>query len=98
MPTQDVKPPYWLQISEAAQTLAHTLLERYPATFCADPAAVRPLKIGIDRDIQQALDVPPTVVTEVMRRYTRHRRTLLELNWLQVFEGIKATCSRHGAG
>ena len=50
MPTQDVKPPYWLQISEAAQTLAHTLLERYPAAFCAEPAAVRPLKIGIDRE------------------------------------------------
>ena len=65
MPTQDVKPPYWLQISEAAQTLAHTLLERYPAAFCAEPAAVRPLKIGIDRDIRQALDVTPKVVTEV---------------------------------
>jgi ProQ/FINO family len=73
MPTQDVKPPYWLQISEAAQTLAHTLLERYPAAFCAEPAAVRPLKIGIDHDIRQALDVGPTVVSEVLRGYTRRR-------------------------
>ena len=73
MPTQDVTPPGWLQISEAAQTLAHTLLEQYPAAFCAEPAAVRPLKIGIDRDIQQALDVGPQVVSEVMRRYTRRR-------------------------
>ena len=31
------------------------------------------MKIGIDRDIQQALDVPPKVVSEVMRRYTRRR-------------------------
>jgi ProQ/FINO family len=73
MPPQDVKPPYWLQISEAAQTLAHTLLERYPAAFCAEPAAVRPLKIGIDHDIRQALDVGPTVVSEVLRGYTRRR-------------------------
>ena len=73
MPTQDVKPPYWLQISEAVQTLAHTLLERYPEAFCAEPAGVRPLKIGIDRDIRQALEVSPKVVTEVMRRYTRRR-------------------------
>jgi hypothetical protein len=73
MPPQDVKPPYWLQISEAAQTLAHTLLERYPAAFGAAPAAVRPLKIGIDHDIRQALDVGPAVVSEVLRGYTRRR-------------------------
>ena len=73
MPTQDPAPPGWLQISEAAQTLACTLLERYPAAFCADPAAVRPLKIGIDRDIQQALGVAPKIVHEVLSGYT-HRR------------------------
>ena len=73
MPTPDVKPPYWLQISEAAQTLAHILLAQYPAAFYAEPAAVRPLKIGIDRDIQQALDVLRKVVSEVLRRYTRRR-------------------------
>ena len=73
MPTPDVTPPYWLQISEAAQTLAYTLLERYPAAFGADPAAVRPLKIGIDRDIQQALGVAPKLVHEVLSGYT-HRR------------------------
>src|SRR5688500_13541925 len=39
MPTQDTAPPGWLQVSEAAQTLARTLLERYPAAFCAEPAA-----------------------------------------------------------
>jgi hypothetical protein len=73
MPTPDVKPPYWLQTSEAAQTLAHILLAQYPAAFGAEPAAVRPLKIGIDRDMQQALDVPRQVVSEVLRRYTRRR-------------------------
>ena len=69
MPTQDVKLPGWLQISEAAHTLAHTLLERYPAAFRADPAGVRPLKIRIDRDIRQALGVSRQVVSEVLSGY-----------------------------
>ena len=34
---------------------------------------MRPLKIGIDRDIQQALDVAPKIVREVLSGYT-HRR------------------------
>jgi hypothetical protein len=73
MPTQDTQLPGWLQGSAAAQTLARTLLERYPAAFHAAAAAVRPLKIGIDHDIQQALDVAPRVVSEVLRGYTRRR-------------------------
>src|SRR2546428_11668955 len=73
MPTQDTAAPYWLQGSAAAQTLARTLLARYPAAFHTEAAAVRPLKIGIDHDIQQALDVAPRVVSEVLRGYTRRR-------------------------
>jgi len=73
MPTQDTQLPGWLQGSAAAQTLARTLLERYPAAFHTAAAAVRPLKIGIDHDIQQALDVAPRVVSEVLRGYTRRR-------------------------
>src|SRR5713226_8388029 len=73
MPTPDTASPYWLQGSAAAQTLARTLLERYPAAFHAEAAAVRPLKIGIDHDIRQALDVAPRVVSEVLRGYTRRR-------------------------
>ena len=73
MPTQDTASPYWLQGSAAAQTLARTLLKRYPAAFHAEGAAVRPLKIGIDHDIRQALDVAPRVVGEVLRGYTRRR-------------------------
>jgi sRNA-binding protein len=73
MPTPDTASPYWLQGSAAAQTLARTLLERYPAAFHAAAAAVRPLKIGIDHDIQQALDVASKVVSEVLRGYTRRR-------------------------
>jgi sRNA-binding protein len=57
-----------LQGSEAARTLA-----RYPAAFHATTAAVRPLKIGIDHDIEQALNVAPAVVREVLRGYTRRR-------------------------
>src|SRR5712664_649029 len=73
MPTQDTAAPYWLQGSAAAQTLARTVLARYPAAFHAEGAAVRPLKIGIDHDIRQALDVTPRVVSEVLRGYTRRR-------------------------
>src|SRR6266849_6316367 len=73
MPTQDTASPYWLQGSAAAQTLARTLLERYPAAFHAEAAAVRPLKIGMNHDIRQALDVAPRVVSEVLRGYTRRR-------------------------
>jgi hypothetical protein len=73
MPTQDTQLPGWLQGSAAAQTLARTLLARYPAAFHTEAAAVRPLKIGIDHDIQQALDVAPRVVSEVLRGYTRRR-------------------------
>src|SRR6266852_3915240 len=73
MPTPDTAAPYWLQGSAAAQTLARTLLERYPAAFHAEAAAVRPLKIGMNHDIRQALDVAPRVVSEVLRGYTRRR-------------------------
>jgi sRNA-binding protein len=73
MPTQDTAAPYWLQGSAAAQTLARILLARYPAAFHAEAAAVRPLKIGIDHDIRQALEVAPRVVSEVLRGYTRRR-------------------------
>jgi hypothetical protein len=34
---------------------------------------VRPLKIGIDRDLQQALDVHPAVLRTVLGGYTRRR-------------------------
>src|SRR3989442_12462081 len=73
MPTQDTQLPGWLQGSAAAQTLARTLLERYPAAFHTAAAAVRPLNIGIDHDIRQALEVAPRVVSEVLRGYTRRR-------------------------
>ena len=59
--------------SPAVQTLARTLLARYPAAFRAEAAEVRPLKIGIDRDLQQALDVHPAVLRTVLGGYTRRR-------------------------
>lgn len=45
MPTQDMKPPYGLQTSEAAHTLAHTVRERYLAVFQGAHEAVCPWKI-----------------------------------------------------
>ena len=57
------------ELSAAGQALAWILLARYPAAFQAEPTVVRPLKIGIDRDIQQALHADPTV----LRGYTRRR-------------------------
>ena len=60
-------------LSAAGQALAWILLARYPAAFQAEPTAVRPLKIGIDRDIQQALHADPTVLRAVLRGYTRRR-------------------------
>ena len=73
MPPQDPPLPGWLQGSPAVQTLARTLLARYPAAFRAEGSEVRPLKIGIDRDIQQALDVNPAVLRTVLGGYTRRR-------------------------
>src|SRR5256714_6632566 len=73
MPLQDTTLPGWMQGSPAVQTLARTLLARYPAAFRAEGAAVRPLKIGIDRDLQQALDVDPAVLRTVLGGYTRRR-------------------------
>jgi sRNA-binding protein len=73
MPPQDTSLPGWMQGSPAVQTLARTLLARYPAAFRAAGAEVRPLKIGIDRDLQQALDVDPAVLRTVLRGYTRRR-------------------------
>src|SRR5688572_15723381 len=73
MPPQDPPLPGWMQGSPAVQTLARTLLARYPAVFRAEGAEVRPLKIGIDRDLQQALDVHPAVLRTVLGGYTRRR-------------------------
>src|SRR4029450_7590096 len=73
MPPQDPTLPGWMQGAPAVQTLARTLLARYPAAFRAAGAAVRPLKIGIDRDLQQALDVDPAVLRTVLGGYTRRR-------------------------
>jgi hypothetical protein len=73
MPPQDPPLPGWMQGSPAVQTLARTLLARYPAAFRAAGAEVRPLKIGIDRDLQQALDVNPAVLRTVLGGYTRRR-------------------------
>jgi hypothetical protein len=73
MPPQDTPLPGWMQGSPAVQTLARTLLARYPAAFRAEGAEVRPLKIGIDRDLQQALDVNPAVLRTVLGGYTRRR-------------------------
>ena len=73
MPPQDTTLPGWMQGSPAVQTLARTLLARYPAAFRAEGAEVRPLKIGIDRDLQQALDVDPAVLRTVLGGYTRRR-------------------------
>jgi sRNA-binding protein len=73
MPLQDTTLPGWMQGSPAVQTLARTLLARYPAAFRAEGAEVRPLKIGIDRDLQQALDVDPAVLRTVLGGYTRRR-------------------------
>ena len=73
MPLQDTLLPGWMQGSPAVQTLARTLLARYPAAFRAEGAEVRPLKIGIDRDLQQALDVDPAVLRTVLGGYTRRR-------------------------
>jgi hypothetical protein len=44
MPTQDVKPPYGLQTSEAAQMLAHTVLasSATPAPGTPDVSLWRP--------------------------------------------------------
>jgi sRNA-binding protein len=66
MPPQDPTRPGWMQGAPAVQTLARTLLARYPAAFRAEGAEVRPLKIGIDRDLQQALDVDPAVLRTVL--------------------------------
>ena len=49
------------------------MLARYPAVFQAEGSEVRPLKIGIDRDLQQALDVDPAVLRTVLGGYTRRR-------------------------
>jgi hypothetical protein len=73
MPPQAPPLPGWMQGSPAVQTLARTLLARYPAAFRAEGAEVRPLKIGIDRDLQQALDVNPAVLRTVLGGYTRRR-------------------------
>lgn len=73
MPPQDTPLPGWQHGPPAVQALAQTLLERYPAALQAESAAVRPLKIGIDRDLQQALDVEPSVLRRVLRGYTRSR-------------------------
>ena len=73
MPPQDTTRPGWMQGSPAVQTFARTLLARYPAAFRAEGAEVRPLKIGIDRDLQQALDVDPAVLRTVLGGYTRRR-------------------------
>src|SRR2546423_246938 len=73
MSPQDPPLPGWMQGSPAVQTLARTLLARYPAAFRAEGAEVRPLKIGIDRDLQQALDVDPAVLRTVLGGYTRRR-------------------------
>src|SRR5262245_6013303 len=73
MPPQDTTLPGWMQGAPAVQTLARTLLARYPAAFRAAGAEVRPLKIGIDRDLQQALDVDPAVLRTVLGGYTRRR-------------------------
>ena len=73
MPPQDTTLPGWMQGAPAVQTLARTLLARYPAAFRAEGAEVRPLKIGIDRDLQQALDVDPAVLRTVLGGYTRRR-------------------------
>ena len=73
MPPQDTTLPGWMQGSPAVQALARTLLARYPAAFRAEGAEVRPLKIGIDRDLQQALDVDPAVLRTVLGGYTRRR-------------------------
>ena len=70
---QDPTLPGWMQGAPAVQTLARTLLARYPAAFRAEGAEVRPLKIGIDRDLQQALDVDPAVLRTVLGGYTRRR-------------------------
>ena len=66
MPPQDPPLPGWMQGAPAVQTFARTLLARYPAAFRAEGAEVRPLKIGIDRDLQQALDVDPAVLRTVL--------------------------------
>jgi RNA chaperone ProQ/FINO-like protein len=58
------------ELSAAGQALAWILLARYPVAFQAEPTAMRPLKIGIDRDIQQALHADPTVLRAVLRGYT----------------------------
>jgi sRNA-binding protein len=73
MPPQDTSLPGWMQGSPAVQTLARTLLARYPAAFRAEASEVRPLKIGIDHDLQQALDVHPAVLRTVLGGYTRRR-------------------------
>src|ERR671926_33781 len=73
MPLQDTALPGWMQGSPAVQTLARTLLARYPAAFRAEGAEVRPLKIGIDGDLQQALDGNPAVLRTVLGGYTRRR-------------------------
>ncbi len=68
MPPADSPVPYGLRTTDAAQALAHTVLACYPAAFCVDPAGVRPLQVGIHREIALALDVPRVVVREMMRR------------------------------
>src|SRR5204862_8014749 len=65
--------PGWMQGAVAVQALARSRLARYPAGFRAEGAAVRALKVGIERDLQQALDVDPAVLRTVLGGYTRRR-------------------------
>src|SRR5438105_8589963 len=73
MPPQDTTLPGWMQGSPAVQTLARTVLAGVPGGFRAEGSEVPPLKIGIDRDLQQALDVDPAVLRTVLGGYTRRR-------------------------
>ena len=57
----------------AVQTLARTLLARYLPHSGPKARRCGPLKIGIDRDLQQALDVDPAVLRTVLGGYTRRR-------------------------
>src|SRR4029453_7286888 len=73
MPPQDTTRPGWMQGAPAVQTLARTLLARYPAAFRAEGSEVRPLKIGSDRDLQQRWAVAPAVLGTGLGGYPRRR-------------------------
>ncbi len=63
--------------AERTRAFIEELIQRFPACFSADAAAVRPLAIGIEKELKKALaaegdDAPPGwLIRQALARYTR---------------------------